>query len=619
MRFLGKFRRKKPNQTLPVTFSSGESQYAASLLQVQDATLALPTKLDEVTKSVHECIPQQLPGEQAGQDDVRYFLYQILTLKDHNLARRSPQWVLETCMLWQGGGKKLRSLPLDAFQQLCPLHPGYAVIDWTVKGSKFRRQDIPPCGIRDEIGYRIKDVVENLKMKEQGHRGPGWRNADSSNATMASVAAMGKEQNPELPANHIFQTPSFKYTPSYPVKNHFYSLGNHSTPLLHRISPAVQQTSPYMYRPSPFGTSSYVPQAVGQMTGEASSMSRAQSAIETQSVSNRFPCDQDSPISTPGSPASSVYHPWSLSSQNTDSTAQTSPLESDSENQVYRSSPVSGMGAKPSRYKSSHPARPTRLHDRSFHPAHHLEHLRSSSYDSNSAYASSEISLSPSDSAIDEYGFRRDSVVPPEITQESLRRRPTYSASIASTISLISTPKAYASALPFSRSLASPTMGTATPFLQEQSKTMRPIKNYKVHAHALDMAECVGRKSVPGPMRSMMVNGEWRHKLTRGKSDGGLNIRLNDPSSVTCGAEAPVGPLLRFQNPRTGQPRLTIYETIEQRDMLGKQPLENQRRIEMQQGRLRTVYETIEEQELLDGKPQRGVDTYVGHSWSTYL
>src|SRR5690242_856900 len=255
MRFLRMLRLKKPNQTLPVTFSSGEFQYASSLLQLQDATLALPTKLDEVTKSIHECIPQQLPGEQASQDDVRYFLYQILTLKDYNLARRSPQWVLETCMLWQGGGNKLRSLPLDAFQQLCPLHPGYAVIDWTVKSSKFRRQDIPPCGIRDEIGRCIKNVVENLKKKEQGHRGPDWRNADSSNPMLATAAAMGKEQNPVLPADQIFQRPSFRSTLSYPVKNHFYSLGNYSMPLLQRSPPAFQQNSPYMYRRSPFGTS----------------------------------------------------------------------------------------------------------------------------------------------------------------------------------------------------------------------------------------------------------------------------------------------------------------------------------------------------------------------------
>lgn len=53
--------------------------------------------------------------------------------------------------------------------------------------------------------------------------------------------------------------------------------------------------------------------------------------------------------------------------------------------------------------------------------------------------------------------------------------------------------------------------------------------------------------------------------------------------------------------------------------MLSKQNLEDQRRVEVQQGGLKTVNETIEEQELLDRKPQRGMDTCVGSGWSSYL
>jgi hypothetical protein len=54
---------------------------------------------------------------------------------------------------------------------------------------------------------------------------------------------------------------------------------------------------------------------------------------------------------------------------------------------------------------------------------------------------------------------------------------------------------------------------------------------------------------------------------------------------------------------------------------LGNQPLENQRRVELQQrgGQLKTVYETIEEQELLDGKPQRGLDTCIKKGWGKYF
>lgn len=68
----------------------------------------------------------------ANQDDMSYYLYQILTFNDYNTARRSLQWVLETCMLWQGGDTRQRYLAPNSFQQLCPLRPGYVFVDWTV-------------------------------------------------------------------------------------------------------------------------------------------------------------------------------------------------------------------------------------------------------------------------------------------------------------------------------------------------------------------------------------------------------------------------------------------------------------------------------------------------------
>lgn len=330
MQFLGLPKRKKSFSTLQIAFSSTVSLHGSGHLQGQEATLALPTKLDEVANSVHECVPQHLPGEQSSQDDVRYFLYQILTLKDCNLARKSPQWVLETCILWQGDGHRLRSMPLDAFQQLCPLRPGYAVIDWSVKGSKFRRQDITPCGVRDEIGRRIKNIVESLKRKEQGHRGPGWQNAGQPKPMTVLPVTMCEEQNSVFPGNKRFPLPSFRSAPSYPVQIHFYSVGNHSMPHLHQMSPVTtQQNSPYTQRQTPFIASPYIPQASGPMQRGVSPVFKVQPVPSSNSYGQYYP------ISTSGSPTSSYCQHGSFSSHNTNSTAQTSPFCSDNENQFW--------------------------------------------------------------------------------------------------------------------------------------------------------------------------------------------------------------------------------------------------------------------------------------------
>ncbi|KAF3005953.1 hypothetical protein E8E13_010166 [Curvularia kusanoi] len=145
------------------------------------------------------------------------------------------------------------------------------------------------------------------------------------------------------------------------------------------------------------------------------------------------------------------------------------------------------------------------------------------------------------------------------------------------------------------------------------------MNNYKVDAHALDAAERIGLKSSSSTLRSMMADEERRRNINQGLSNAGSGMYPEGMVSSVPNRQEPVGPLLRFQNPRTGEPRLTIYETIEQKEKLGKHSLENQRRVELQRGHLKTVYETIEEQELLDRKPQRGADSCVNKRWGKYF
>lgn len=636
MRLTWRIGQKKSASTLSDVFLDSSLLYATCPPRSQQGTLALPTKLDEVVGSVHEFAPQQLPGEQATQDDVRYFLYQILTLKDYKLARHNPQWILETCMLWHGEGSKLRSLPLDAFQQLCPLHRGYATIDWTVKDSKFRPQDMPPCGVRDEIGHRIRNMVEGLKRKEDGHRGPGWRNSsEPKKLAVVRSGEMGRMQTPAPPLDHRVQMPSFATAPENTLLNHFYSPNNHPLPLLHQMSPVgVQQNPPCMQRRVSFAASQYGP----PVTEPVQRLFSPQGSI--QLVPDGKACDQSSPVSPLASHLSFHCQTESISSRLTESTAKTSPPGSESERNLWASKsnrpmsiaqPIAGSqcsssgvyqasaqrtsAATRTRYKGSHLSSPTQLDSRSYNSVRHMPHLRSGSGSSTSTtYAPSVASLTPSDSATNQNGFRRDTTMPPELMQQSLRSQSLFYPAAASNLSQLSAPQTFVTALPYTRDPPS-RLSPALPMVHDQANLARPTNNYKVDAHALDTAEHVGFKSMPGRARSLMVNEERRLRLTRGNSDGGLDAQMNDFCSNGRGGKESVGPFMRFQNPRTGQPRLTIYETIEQKERLGKQYLENQRRVDT----LKTVYETIEEQEALNGRPQRGIDTCVGSNWASYF
>ncbi|KAF2624427.1 hypothetical protein BU25DRAFT_476669 [Macroventuria anomochaeta] len=642
-----KIRRKKSTATLPGIFSDSASLYATR--PSQQGTLALPTKIDEVVRAVHDCIPSQLPGEEATQDDVRYFLYQILTLKESKFARNCPQWVLETCMRWQGDGCKLRSMPLDAFQQLCPLGPGYATIDY--RGSKFQAQEIPPCDVRQAIGNRIRQVVAGLMKKETGHRGPGSGLHDSSDLRRPVAALpreMGRLQSPAPSLDHRFPMPSFAAAPGFPVQSPFYNFSNQSLPLFHQIPPVgVQQNPLYMQHRASFAGSQYGPPVADPVQRVLS----PEGSVKL--VPDDKPCDQGSPpLSSPASPTSSYCQTESISSRLSESTAKTSPPSSESENNfwapktdrpcsiaqpitdvqytspgMYQVSPSRTSTATPTRYKAGLSSTSAQVNGRSYDPIRRMAHLRSGSYSNTSTmYAPSEASLTPSDSVTNKYNFRRDSAMPPEM-MHSLQRQSSFYPATASNPSRSSTPQTYVTPPPYPRSASVSTMqgpsptrlGSATPMVRSQGNLTRPMNNYKVDAHAFEMAEHVGIKSMPGPMRSLRVETERNRVLTRGKSESGLNQRMNNYFNNVRGGEESVGPSIRFQNPRTGQPRLTIYETIEQKERLGKQHLESQRRVEMWQGRGLTMFQTIEEQEILNGRPQRGVDTSVQDSWTSYF
>jgi hypothetical protein len=144
---------KKSISVPPDILPGADAIYNATYSDKQ-TKLSLSTKLEDVINAIHEQIPTQLPGQ--SEDEVRYFIISILTPKEYKIARLHPRWVLETCSHWQGNGSKLRSLPLDAFAELCPLFP-VANIDWT--DPKIKQQNIPRADVRVVIGSLVRGIV----------------------------------------------------------------------------------------------------------------------------------------------------------------------------------------------------------------------------------------------------------------------------------------------------------------------------------------------------------------------------------------------------------------------------------------------------------------------------
>lgn len=239
-RMLGFLRTKKKQKLIvdfPQYFSDAASLHSPLQRPNLKGKLVLPTSLAEVAGAAHRNSPKQLPGEDATEDDVRYFLYEVLTHKEHGLVREYPQWILETCMSWQGGGHQLRSLPLDNYQQLCPLHRGHAHIDRTVKSLKFPVQDMPICGTRDRVAVAVRTAVTTLKSSETGHRSPGWQNSNEPRKLAASRSTdCLTAQKLTSPMHLDLPLPSLAADPAYPTREPLYSLGNQSAPLLNSTS-----------------------------------------------------------------------------------------------------------------------------------------------------------------------------------------------------------------------------------------------------------------------------------------------------------------------------------------------------------------------------------------------
>jgi hypothetical protein len=131
--------------------------------QIRSEALCLPKNLEDVLRSQHRNVPKNLPGDNASQDEVRYYLYSVLTCKDNTSAKTYPQWILETCMSWEGPGERLRNMTDEELQILCPLRAGYAEIN---SSRKHKLEDLPVPAARQIIGAAIARAVGAARLAD---------------------------------------------------------------------------------------------------------------------------------------------------------------------------------------------------------------------------------------------------------------------------------------------------------------------------------------------------------------------------------------------------------------------------------------------------------------------
>jgi hypothetical protein len=131
--------------------------------QTRSEALCLPKNLEDVLRSQHQNVPKNLPSHNASQDEVRYYLYSVLTCKDNTSVKTYPQWVLETCMSWEGPGERLRNMTDEELQILCPLRAGYAEIN---PSRKHKLEDLPVPAARQIIGAAIARAVGAARLAD---------------------------------------------------------------------------------------------------------------------------------------------------------------------------------------------------------------------------------------------------------------------------------------------------------------------------------------------------------------------------------------------------------------------------------------------------------------------
>ncbi|OCL13930.1 hypothetical protein AOQ84DRAFT_223784 [Glonium stellatum] len=117
----------------------------------------IPNQVSLIRKHIHKTQPTSLPHPTSGSDEVRWFIYQVLTLKNYRIAKDYPGFLYQTVARWHGSGADFRALKEDQYRELCV----YSIVYADGKGESAS----PKC--RTLIGQALWDNISRLEKKER--------------------------------------------------------------------------------------------------------------------------------------------------------------------------------------------------------------------------------------------------------------------------------------------------------------------------------------------------------------------------------------------------------------------------------------------------------------------
>jgi hypothetical protein len=185
----------KPSPPASSTSSAYASTLPHSSSYLASDQYPFPTNPAQVKKARHYNHPKYLPRPSASARDVQYFLYTLLTSKRHNCAKKYPEWVLETCMVWDGDGETFRSCSEEQLATLCP----YTAVAIGIESRKHSPGAFVPIPARNMIGEVIVRFVTEKKAKENlpseiQHRLQAERSRSFSGSRLAPLPQVANDR-----------------------------------------------------------------------------------------------------------------------------------------------------------------------------------------------------------------------------------------------------------------------------------------------------------------------------------------------------------------------------------------------------------------------------------------
>ncbi|KAF2876173.1 hypothetical protein BDV95DRAFT_218333 [Massariosphaeria phaeospora] len=145
----------------------------------------VPRRLRIVANDIHDKPVTRLPRLEADVHEVRWWLYQLLTLDQNRVAKKWPQWVIETCAAWHGSGEDLRALADAKEARFIPWHP-HETHPAVEQRDKPEDRCSPKCyGLIEEVilgtvGRLAKEERKTQDSKETQHRNNSGRRSAMS-------------------------------------------------------------------------------------------------------------------------------------------------------------------------------------------------------------------------------------------------------------------------------------------------------------------------------------------------------------------------------------------------------------------------------------------------------